>query len=253
MRPPILHLRKRSAFFITLHKCASRFFAEEILPAVRGRSLIDFQRMHYDGCQDLQVAVLTYGHVYGPVRILDPEHPSFALTEQLLRPENFKDKKTVFFVRDPRDILVSMYYSFGFSHPLSPNPQIRDYQVQRRRAIQAMDVDAYALRAAPALRQKFLRILELAGQVEDKLILKYEPLIESFPDFYGRLDAFLGLRRGFRRRIFRLSRPEESEKPGRHKRDGTPGGYINKLRSETRGALDDRLSDVLGAFGYPAL
>ena len=51
------------------------------------------------------------------------------------------DKNVLFLVRDTRGILISAYYSFGYSLKFSEVEKIDRVQVQQRAAIQAMNLD----------------------------------------------------------------------------------------------------------------
>ncbi len=58
-------------------------------------------------------------------------------------------------IRDPRDILVSSYYSFGFSHGFSSVQKIKDIQKERRIIIQSKTIDEYALENSDRILTNF--------------------------------------------------------------------------------------------------
>ncbi len=248
--------RQESVVFISLHKCATSYFSKNVLRQLKGRNLIDFQQRHYLDLMNRgpeNVKLRKYGHVYGVLRVLDDNHPSLALTERLLSPRNLRGKKMVVLVRDPRDILVSMYFSFGFSHAASPNPGIRRYQEERRARIQAMTIDEYALHTAASLREKFgllARLIE-SPVVKDCLLLKYEDLIFRFEDFYKDFSGFVELEDEVKNELYRRTRPPKDEDSTRHRRKGTPGDHKEKLQPETVQKLDGILEPALKYFGYP--
>lgn len=208
--------------------------------------------MHYMGFENIKIKTWKYGYAYGVIRILDSLHPSFQLTNQLLDKKNLDGRKIIFYVRDPRDILVSMYYSFGFSHPFSPSGEIRAYQQERRRQIQQMTIDQYVLRTAPVLLEKFNRLITLMEQhrPQDTLLLKYEDMIYRFDHFYRELSRFVPLNNSVRDELFNQTRPPETEQPDQHKRKGAPGDYQVKLDKKTLPELDRILEPVLKRFEY---
>ena len=55
------------------------------------------------------------------------------LPHKITSPEFVEDKTIVILVRDPRDVLISFYYSIGFTHITSANPEIAD-DLQKLRA-----------------------------------------------------------------------------------------------------------------------
>ena len=242
----------KSGVFITLHKCASQFFSRQLLPNLRNRTLIDYQWLHYEDRLHDRVEIHKRGHIYGPVRILDKEHPSYGITEDLLSKCLDDGLKAIIFIRDPRDILVSMYFSFGFGHPLSPQADIREFQLRRRSGIQALDVNAYVVQAAPALLEKFDRISVFCQQAKEKIVLRYEDMCCDFACFYARLNSFVGIRAGIQNKLYRLTRPEKTENLSRHKRLGEPGGFRQKLHHEVIAELNGLFTRVLTDFQYEA-
>jgi hypothetical protein len=240
----------RSAVFITLHKCASVFFSRQLLPHLHRRTHVDYQWLHYEDLLRGPIAIRARGHIYGPVRILESEHPSFAITEEVISASMRKGLKAIFFVRDPRDILVSMYYSFKFSHPPSPRPDIREYQLRRRSRIQSLDLNAYVVHVAPLLHDKFARINALRRQAKCHVVLRYEDMIDDFAGFYSRWNAFVRIREGLRDALLAQTRPERTENLSRHKRLGRPGEFRQKLDAGAILRLNEIFSSILSDFRY---
>jgi hypothetical protein len=247
-----LFSRKPSVLFISIHKCATTFFAREVMGRFTGRIPIDYQKLHYETNGIITVKTRKFGFVYGPIRILDQKHPSLEITRTLLREGNLGGRKLIFLVRDPRDIIVSMYYSFGFTHPLSPNEEIKAYQLERRRKIREKTIDEYALQIAPQVKEKFdiIRSLMQSVPAEDRILLTYEEMVEEFDDFYHRFSGFVELDPGVREKIFTHTRPMEKEQLTQHKRKGAPGDYKTKLKKVTIDTLNNILGSTLTEFGY---
>lgn len=198
----------------------------------------------------MKVKTRKYGYSYGVIRILDKNHPSYEITGRLLRKENLEENRAIFFVRDPRDILVSMYYSFGFTHPWSPHRDIRAYQEERRERIQKMTIDDYAIHTAPELKEKFDTIRLLKKWAADSLLLRYEDMIDNFDEFYRQLREFVQLNGSVREELFRQTRPREAEHPTDHKRKGQPGDYKEKLKPAAIHEINGILENTLKEFGY---
>ena len=70
--------------------------------------------------------------------------------------------KALFMVRDPRDVLVSQYYSFGFTHGISNEPGIRTSQNEIRQKIKTTSLDEYCLSFAKRTEEEFLKLRQLA-------------------------------------------------------------------------------------------
>jgi hypothetical protein len=251
--------RKPSILFVSVHKCATSFFSQYVLLHMKGRTNINFQQWHFRNAIDperFKIVIRKYGYVYGVIRLMDKEHPSFELTERLLSDTNLKGRKVAVLVRDPRDILVSMYYSFGFSHAGSPNEAIWAYQDKRSNTISQMSIDDYSIYAAPILNEKFERLHTLCNgnyndnRPEDVMLFKYEDMIYDYDNFYERLNGFLELEDYARNRIYEATRPLEKEQPKMHKRLGRPGDYKQKLGKKTIQELNVILEPALHRFGY---
>lgn len=245
----------KSLVFISLHKCATLFFSNYLLKNLQGREHVDYQVLHYDNNLlegESKLRTRKYGYVYGVLRLLDPEHPSYEITEKLLTKKHLAGKKVVFFIRDPRDILVSMYYSFGFTHPFSRNPDIKEYQLKRRKRIQAQTIDEYVEETAPHLKEKFDRIASMMKDIprQDCILLKYEDMINNFDSFYPALNNFIELNPGIKEKIFEQTRPRQVEHKAEHKRKGATGDYKLKLKKETISKINKILESTLRDFGY---
>lgn len=242
--------REKSVIFVTLHKCATTFFASKVLPAFKGRVYVDYQLLHYRDNGNFNVKIRRFGYIYGPVRILDELHPTYEITNRILRKANLRGRKIIFLVRDPRDILVSMYYSFGFSHSFSPNREIKEYQVKRRQKIRQMTIDEYALQAAHELKEKFDIIYSLMQYAPDKILLKYEDMIENFAYFYSQLYGFVQLNEGVKEMMLKQTRPRKVEQQLQHKRKGKPGNYKEKFQLTTINKINKILAKPLRDFCY---
>jgi hypothetical protein len=139
-------LRKRfrrsnpeSLFFYTLHKCASTLFSDYILGSLIGLKHVDYALDLYKGrlkpSSGKPLTFASHCYAYGPLRVSGMG--SNDLIDRLLKTPTMSvdfvsDKIALFFVRDPRDILVSAYHSFAYTHWYSAVPELRRGQEQRR-------------------------------------------------------------------------------------------------------------------------
>lgn len=253
------HLRRRigtgnreSVYFFTFHKCASSLFGGYVLKNVEGLRSVDLETRIYQGERLGRLRFEETGHIYGPLRLsteaASPIHTQ--LTESVGREEFVQDKSAVFLVRDPRDILVSAYYSFGQSHGYSAVPEIQEMQKQRRSRIQTLSIDEYAVRNVDTVAGHFRTAAQLSRVCRTGTVLKYEDMIDDFDSFLERLTAVLTLKRGVAEEMYQRSRPKQREDTSSHRRSGRPGGFRCKLTDETIHYLNDALEDVLEEFRY---
>lgn len=191
------------------------------------------------------LSLISPGRVFYGFRAL----PSVLLDQSV----NLEDKKCVLLVRDPRDALVSQYYSFGgakFSHRLPGKNQ--DVLLNYARKTEDLAIDEYVLKMADP------HLAKLAAYC-DKLPSK-NVLLRRYEDIY--FDKLTFLRDIFDH--FGIDVPEalldtvsaqhdirpEAEDPSKHIRKGTPGDHAEKLRPETIQELNRVFKDVAARYGY---
>jgi hypothetical protein len=205
---------------------------------VQGVADQDIPRTIFDGLDPV-------GHVYGGFRYL---LPGTAIPD-------WGGTRMIFLVRDPRDMLVSQYYSVRSSHTLpgeNSSSTLRQlFQLERQRALEAT-VDEYVIEHADGVLQLLLSygdILRAAGMrifryedvIFDKLAWAHDIVRHFDWDIPNdRIDEIA------RRHDVRVDKPN----PDRHIRNVKPGDHMEKLRPETIAELDYRLRPVLEAFRY---
>jgi hypothetical protein len=188
-------------------------------------------------------------------------------------------------LRDPRDVLTSMFFSYCFMHPGETAAN-----TGHRKKVAEAGIDKFVLDLSDAnftrydgdygtggqygkyignVRDRYLTYLREIVDKPNAVLLSYEEMVLDFPAW---LKKFL--------RVFELNdsdttyefvlrkinihddvtrsrrrRDATNEKPGgedvrSHKRKATPGDYKEKLRPETISELNRRFSEVLDALGY---
>jgi hypothetical protein len=171
----------------------------------------------------------------------------------------FRDAQKLLFIRDPRDALVSEYFSNAFSHNIPENngptsaSSPTNIMTELRNAALQTDVENYVLERAEAFAttaRKFFAQL----QEPHTLVLKYEDWIFNKLGLVELLCRHLNLEATEEqmRRIAPLTdiRPK-AENPRNFVRKVTPGDHREKLSPQAISKLNARLEDVLLAFGYP--
>jgi len=159
----------------------------------------------------------------------------------------------IFHLRDPRDILVSEYFSFGWIHTTDGTPLD-----QRRLEIQQMGVDDYVITQSAQstwpLDQKYASLVDYDFDTETETVVKYEQMVTDFPKWCGQVvDAFgvrfpkvLAARLAWRYRNEFKTTGEKMQ----HKRRITPGDFRDKLKPDTIKILNRRFGSVLDRFKY---
>lgn len=195
------------------------------------------------------------GYVRCPLRTFEVEEMGTssgnqeASAYQQSEPEPFR----IFHVRDPRDILVSEYFSIGWIHPTDDTPID-----QRRQVVQQMGIDEYVLTISRdtswPLESKLQPLVERELDPRREMIVTYEQMVTSFHDwvtcviqpFGFRFPKITSARLAWRYRN-EFKAPAESLA---HKRRITPGDHREKLKPETIKQLNERFEIPLKRFGY---
>lgn len=161
-------------------------------------------------------------------------------------------------IRDPRDILVSEYYSNAWIHPDTAWSERRK---ELRQVIQTMSIDDYVLEGAEKLGT--------FGNLP--LIVRYQPILNlSLPDNHQIIIVrYEDMIRDFKNWLIKVMQPFEledilvteyhekykhefqpKEETLHHKRKMTPGDHREKLRPETIEKLNSIFQEILNQF-YP--
>ncbi|MGB0564598.1 MAG: hypothetical protein ACPGVO_22780 [Spirulinaceae cyanobacterium] len=184
-------------------------------------------------------------------------------------PTDLNNYAAVLHLRDPRDVLTSLFFSHSYSHKREEgkfNPSD-----EKRRRWREAGVDAYALEKMPDYKARYeLLIATLLDSGQAKLV-KYEDLVTDYPtwltDFLSAFDVLevpdkkmLGLlnlpnspaqiRDRLARKYQREFKIPKSEDLGAHKRQVKPGEHKDKLQPETIATLNQAFGAVLERLGY---
>jgi len=188
-------------------------------------------------------ALLHGGNLFGGFR----NAPLGLIDNPLLR-----SSRKVLLVRDPRDALVSEYFSNAYSHSIPKEGDMRTVMLTHRQNALRESVDDYVKRMAPQLRNTlreylpFLEMPQMRLYRYEQAIMDKRSFLVDVCDFFGwrvsgeQLDQILG---------WADVRPQQ-EDPTRFIRKVTPGDHREKLAPATIAALNHTLADVLDRFGY---
>lgn len=169
---------------------------------------------------------------------------------------HLKDKKAVLLIRDPRDALVSQYFSFGgksISHRLPEKN--KEAFLEKVQNTAHLEIDQYVMSAAANHRKKLIAYKNNLN-FDKVLVFKYEEIyfdkrkflhaifnhyeILVEPELLDRVAADNDIR-------------PESEDSTKHIRKGLPGDHLNKLQPETIQKLNDMFMDICAWYGYKLL
>lgn len=254
-----------SILFFTTHKCASTFVSK-LLSALEAES--DLRHFDYaGGAYSLGDEIETGDVEHTDIeRVIEARHamlfhPTGEIYGPLRRPVDFPGRAEctqIFFLRDPRDVLVSAYYSFGFSHGEPPNAKMRALFLAERARIREEGIDRFALRMAeswlaPALRS----YAAYRDEGRDTHYLTYDDYKDDPAAFISTLCELLDITvpQAMIDRLAEQARPIQSgtgpeTAVATHKRSGRSGQFMTELSGQTLAALDEILGDGLDAWEF---
>lgn len=177
-----------------------------------------------------------------------------ALPEVLLHPRiRLRDRRFVLLVRDPRDALVSQFYSFGGKH-LSHKPPAKNKEgfLRTVQATADLDIDDYVVQVAGNLRKKLVAYREGLDFTRG-LVFRYEDIFFDKQGFLG--DIFKHFELAVDPQVIEAVARQHDIRPtqediSKHIRKGTPGDHREKLKPETIRRLNRLFAEVASGYGY---
>jgi hypothetical protein len=208
----------------------------------------DFPRLHSLTADEMK----KYEHIFKPRGYL---YSAFGggMVEGIVDLDLYK---VIFVTRDPRDILVSHYYSMAYSHATPEGTGNKHERFIKNRAMaRASTIDEWVLRRSDKLYDTCVRYQELLLKKSPHTYrTNYEQMVYDFSSWLRGLLNYCEL--NISADSFELLlqenariRPQE-ENIYHHLRKGQVGDYRNKLKPETIHSLNEKFASVLEMFGY---
>ncbi|HEV8691929.1 MAG TPA: sulfotransferase domain-containing protein [Ideonella sp.] len=166
----------------------------------------------------------------------------------------FRSARKILMVRDPRDALVSEYFSNAYSHSLPAGGKGLEGMQKLRQEALASSLQAYVLERAQELSRTMMEYAPLVQapntrvfRYEDVILHKRELLVDICRHFGWPVDEpFMQLVLGWADVVPGEERPEEFV------RRVVPGDHREKLSADAIRQLDELLQAPMRAFGYSA-
>jgi hypothetical protein len=233
-RPSTLHF--------TLHKCASVYLREKLhaLAEMIGLVPLDFDSYFFDSAKPEPFEIRPRGYFYGPFRAFDR---AFGVEREWPDLTNYK---VIVVIRDPRDVLTSLYFSTAYSHQ-TPKGEGREAFLALRDKAQHVDIDTYVRAEADVFLERYRAYFELASRY-DVHLTTYEALVSASDAWLDTLLAYLGVELSTRQRRQLVSADDfvvKREDPSAHVRQVKPGDHARKLQRDTIAWLDEKFAEVL--------
>jgi hypothetical protein len=236
----------KSAYLFSFHKAGSTLMDNMVRRYCNAYSIPTFSLFNAafdsgistnDVMEDTGLCFTKTGRIYTGFR----HYPSFDL--------DLKDVPCVLLVRDPRDMLVSMYYSVAKSHVA---PKKHQKFLNSRHEAKKISIDEFALRNAGDFNRNFKKYQQKLP-LESLTTYRYEDIIYEKQKWLGDLVKKLCL--PVDSDLIRITAKEfdifpASERQEKHIRQVHPGNHKNKLKKKTIETLNERLSEFLKHYDY---
>ena len=187
--------------------------------------------------EDAAVCFSGHGRIYTGFR----HFPNFEL--------DLTGVKSILLVRDPRDMLVSWYYSVTLSHVA---PRKHRKFLEKRTQASLMSIDEFALDKARIYRNSFRKYQRMLP-AETLNSYRYEDVIYKKSEWLQDLVTKLELpqdRQLIRKTAEKFDIFPENENQDKHIRQVHPGNYKNKLKTESIRKLNEELGEFLRFYNY---
>lgn len=244
--------KETSVIFFTTHKCASSYVPSIFHECCKysGYSAVDYASViwalgdkftgydsyesfleeNYDSLYRLK------GKIYSPQR-------------KPIKFAGINSFKQLYFLRDPRDVLVSAFYSFSKTHTLPEGSLSAAVFSDRRREICNLGINDYALSAATEwLLPMYEEYFESYKSAHDKLYLSYDYYLNDTSGFIGKVCSFVGvnLPEHAINSLVSLASPVQSHvNANRHQRSGKSAQWRYELDEDVQKILTDQFASIM--------
>jgi hypothetical protein len=189
-------------------------------------------------------ALYEAGYAYTGFRIFIPWDTNF----------DFTKVKSILLIRDPRDMLVSRYFSLKYSHNVPKKQGIaREGYLKERELLSNITIDDYLLKKPRIYLKHFHTYEEKLLINKQTKLYRYEDVISKKREWLTDMLNFLNIELP-QEKIFQIAdrhdiRPDKEDKHA-HIRQVTPGNYKKHLKQKTINKLNKIYSEILSRYGY---
>lgn len=246
---------RQSVVLFTQHKCASVYTHDIFctLALESGMMPASYEHIIFDG----EVTQADRDRIYGSggSALYPTRGYSFAPIRGFHAGIHDLDAyRLVLMLRDPRDALVSFYFSMAYSHsvPQGKTESRATVLAERERAT-GVNIDDYVLEKSGFFLQTYENYLQHILDRPNTLFVTYEQMIDDFAAWLQKIIQHTGFSptEEVVARLVRESNFQVNvEDPLKHRRQVAAGDHRRKLHPETIEKLNQRFEIVLLRLGY---
>lgn len=180
-----------------------------------------------------------------------------ALPEFLASNKLFQERRKILLVRDPRDAIVSQFFTVAFNHKVpQKNDQnangARETLLNKRKLVRNQPIDEYVIENALGLHntiQAYIKFIDSPNM----LIFRYEDILMNKRSWIQEMANFLELElseKMLQNILNNVDIVPHQENPKNFIRKAIPGDYKDKLQPQTIEQLNKVFADILEQFNY---
>jgi len=248
--PSVIHFSVNKAATQYVRELLSRCAAENGMTTVGLAEYAFHTKFPYlDQLSDREM--VQYQYLFNPVGYL---YSVFGgMVEGIPELEKYR---VILMIRDPRDVLVSEYYSYAFSHsePSRLGDKYADFMRMRQKA-RTVTIDEYVVSECDRVCVNYERYVSLLlDRYAHVLVTKYEEMTSDFEAWLKKILEHCEFKISDRLLESILNeaghlKPKQ-EDIHQHIRKGMPGDYKEKLDRKTIDCIDAKFSSMLERFDY---
>lgn len=252
--PPPGDVSIPSVFLIGLPKAGSTLLNRLMRPILTsaGLTFVGLQDIMYrmgvpplDTPREVNLAFEPAGYAFGGFRSLPGA----------FRPPMFAANRTILLVRDPRDMLTSLYFSLASSHGPpgeAVGSELATRFFEQREAVNRQGIDAFALENADAVIGQFRTVKRKLREIAHRRY-RYEDIIFDKLAWARDMLDYLKLSVDpavVERAVATNDVRPDVEDPAQHIRKVAPGDHVDKLAPETIAELNEKFARILKRYEY---
>ena len=240
----------KSIIFFSMHRSASTFltgFLKNVAKLSGRRHVMLDPLLETHECNVGQPVRTVPGHI---ARNFSPEGRVYGPHRRWVELPGIDDYDIVLCLRDPRDVLVSLYFALCYSHD-PPRDFRRGEYLERRRQASSDGIDKYVIAYAGRLMESY-EAYHAAWAEHDILLLSYEQMVTHFGAWLKRFLKRCGMM-NLKPKLMRFDKfePPRREDVHKHKRQVRPGDHRRKLKRRTIRVLDNKFAEILDWLELP--
>lgn len=244
-----------SIIWFTAHKCASVYMTQvlEQLAQEVGMKHIDYEGSSWFNGKNFFQELMDNpaenyfqprGYIYGAFR-------GFFYGAIPSSIENIEKYKVVLMLRDPRDVLTSLYFSTAYSHDI-PECYQSEMLVARNKAVKTLINDYVLDKEQQHIYETYEYYCKKLLNQPNVLFLRYEDMVNDFENWLNAIGKWLDLElsKAFLDNLVKTANFEITENIHAHKRQVKPGDHRRKLKVSTIRKLNQQYRAILKTMGY---